>query len=197
MNYLAHCYFAQPTPQSLYGNLLGDFIAGADLQNLTDEAKLGLENHRLVDRVTDAHEALQPLKSVISKERRRFLGIIADVVFDYFLILHWSEFTDENLDKFVNSRYEMIEFVIPEMHPRMSKAMQYMLDQNGLLFNKDLKGVSTTLDRLSRRIRFENNLSGAIEEVEEHYELFESAFLELFPDVEKEIKDANIESKIK
>jgi len=148
MNFLAHCYFAKPTPLSLYGNLLGDFIAGADLQSLPIEVMKGLENHKLVDRFTDSHSALLPLKSVISKNRRRFLGIISDVVFDYFLIKHWNQYSEQILDVFVEDTYQKINTMIPNMHARMASSMQFMVDENGLLVNQNLEGVGKTLDRL-------------------------------------------------
>ena len=174
-------------------SLLGDFIAGADLINLSDEIKLGLENHKLVDRFTDSHPSLLPLKSIISKDRRRFLGIISDVVFDYFLIKHWQSFSEHDLDNFVQDVYQKVESVIPLMHERMARAMRFMLDENGLLVNQNLEGVGKTLNRLSQRIRFENKLMGAIEEVEAHYDAFESAFLTLFPALIEAVETSRIE----
>ncbi len=193
MNFLAHCFLAQATPFSLYGNLLGDFIAGADLDKQADEVLKGLENHKLVDRFTDAHPALPPLKLILSKDRRRFTGIISDVAFDYFLIKHWEKFSDRDLRGFVDEVYVNIRQVIPLMHPRMVQSMEFMLNDDGLLVNQSMEGVGKTLNRLSHRIRFKNKLHGAVEEVEQHYAEFEGAFLWLFPDLMASVVDEGIE----
>jgi len=193
MNFLAHCFFAQPTPFSLYGNLLGDFIGGAALEEMPDEVLKGLKNHKFVDKFTDSHASLQPLKQLMSKERRRFTGIISDVVFDYFLIKHWQQYTPQNLAFFVENVYSQIEQVLPIMHPRMQRSMQFMLSEDGLMVNKDLEGVSKTLNRLSKRIRFENKLLGGIDEVEQHYDAFEKAFLWLLPDLIDAVGNESIE----
>lgn len=197
MNFLAHCFLSQATPFSLYGNLLGDFIAGADLDSLPQEVLLGLKNHKLVDKFTDAHPAITPLKQLMSKDRRRFTGIISDVVFDHFLIKHWHEFAqpDQGLREFVDDVYQQIHQVMPMMHERMQRSMQFMLDNDGLLVNDQLVGVGKTLDRLSRRIRFENKLGGGIEEVEKNYADFESAFLWLMPELIQAVESEGIETK--
>jgi len=96
---------AQPNQYSLYGNLLGDFIAGADLESMPNSVLQGLENHKLVDRFTDSHDSLKPLKELLSKERKRFSGIMSDVVFDYFLIKHWEKFSDQDIHAFVQTAY--------------------------------------------------------------------------------------------
>jgi acyl carrier protein phosphodiesterase len=193
MNFLAHCFLAQPNRYSLYGNLLGDFIAGADLDNQPEQVLKGLENHKLVDRFTDAHEAITPLKKLMSKERRRFTGIISDVVFDYYLIKHWSEFTDRSLHDFIAFVYSEIRIIKPQMHQRMINSMNFMLNHDGLMVNSTIEGVGITLDRLSNRIRFKNNLAGAVEEVELNYDAFDASFMSLFPDLINAVEMAALE----
>ena len=195
MNFLAHCFLSKGTAFSLYGNLLGDFIAGADLEILPDEVLRGLENHKLVDRFTDAHFALEPLKTTVSKDRRRFIGIISDVVFDYFLIKHWRSFHSQEIGLFVGDVYHQIRQVLTMMHPRMQQSMQFMLAHDGLLVNRDLAGVDVTLNRLSKRIRFKNKLHGAIQEVEENYAVFETAFLILMPELIAIVEKQNLEKQ--
>lgn len=193
MNYLAHCFLAQKDGQSLMGNLLGDFIKGADLKNQPERVMLGLENHQAVDKFTDHHHALIPLKQTLSKSRRRFSGIISDVVFDYYLSKHWHLFSDQDMNEFIDHCYVEILAVQHLMHDSMRRAMIFMVEDDGLRINQEMKGVAQTLDRLSRRIRFKNNLTGAISEVEANYDFYEAGFLELFPDLKKHIEQLSIE----
>lgn len=168
---------------------------GADLKNLPEAVLLGLENHKFVDRFADAHVCLPKLKVLLSDERKRFSGIMADVVFDYFLIKHWQTFSQDDLRGFVDLVYREIRLALPNMHSRMVSPMEFMLNNDGLMFNHDLQGVGITLDRLSNRIRFENNLAGGVEEIEQHYDAYEQAFMRLFPDLIAAVEEANIETK--
>lgn len=195
MNYLAHCFFAQTDAQSLMGNLLGDFIKGADLKNQPQQVILGLENHKAVDRFTDQHPALQPLKQSLSSERKRFSGIISDVVFDHFLFKHWAQFSNKDIEMFIDHCYSEILSVQNLMHESMRRAMVFMVEDDGLRINRELSGVGQTIDRLSQRIRFKNKLWGAIEEVEANYTSYEDSFLILFPDLKTHIEQLSIECR--
>lgn len=196
MNYLAHCFLAQKDAESLLGNLLGDFIKGADLKNQPERVLLGLENHQAVDRFTDQHAALRPLKQALSKERRRFSGIISDVVFDHFLSKHWQQFSDQDIEIFIEHCYTEILSVQHLMHHSMRRAMVFMVEDDGLRINRELNGIGQTLDRLSQRIRFENKLRGAINEVEANYSAYEDGFLALFPDLKTYIEQLAIEKPL-
>lgn len=194
MNFLAHCYLAQPNGQSLVGNLLGDFTRGANLESQPKAISLGLANHQAVDKFTDTHSALIPLKERVSKQRRRFVGIMSDVTFDYFLNKHWQDITNKDFDIFVDHCYREIEASQQFMHARMQQAMLFMLKDDGLRINSTLEGVGKTLDRVAHKIRFKNAFDGAIEEIESNYAIYEQAFLHLFPELEAHIKALAIEA---
>jgi len=196
MNFLAHCFLAQPNAESLVGNLLGDFTRGANVDHMPKTVLLGLENHIAVDKFTDTHKVIKPIKISTSKPRKRFAGIMADVVFDYFLIKHWATYTNQNFDEFVDHCYVEIESASDLMHPRMLGAMQFMLNDDGLRINASLDGVSETLDRIAHKIRFKNKFAGAIEEVRENYDLYEASFMQLFPELKAHIELLGIEEVI-
>jgi acyl carrier protein phosphodiesterase len=67
------------------------------------------------------------------------------------------------------------------MPPRMRQVMDYLVAEDWLGSYADLAGVEISLNRLSRRIRFRNNLHGAIGEVRENYAALEQGFLVFFP----------------
>ncbi len=97
MNYFAHLTLARPTVPSKVGNLLGDFMRGVREPDLPEAVRLGLHNHRLVDRFTDHHPLVIESRALFSPQRRRFAGVALDVLFDHFLIRHWSRFHDTPL----------------------------------------------------------------------------------------------------
>ncbi len=181
MNYLAHLCLSRPDAESMVGNLMGDFrkYLGGDL--LPENVHLGIENHVRVDKFTDTNQVIRDIKSLFSHERRRFAGIIIDVAFDYFLIRHWQAFNDEDLDGFIDRAHARISSMWHIMPVHMQYVMKYMIRENWLRSYSSLEGIDHALNQLSRRIRFENKLAGAIEEIEINYEKIEQGFLQFFP----------------
>ena len=70
MNYLAHLTLAQPSVPSKVGNVLGDFMRGAVVSELSEPLRRGLDNHRLVDRFTDHHPWVMAQRRGFSARRR-------------------------------------------------------------------------------------------------------------------------------
>jgi len=192
MNYLAHLFLAQRTPYSLVGNLMGDFIRDVDIGNLPQAVALGVENHKAVDRFTDTHKILAELKTGFTR-RRRFAGIIIDVVFDHFLIKHWPQYSNESRTEFIANSYESLLALKHIMPQRMRQRMSWMVQQDLLNSYEDLDGVADALDGISMRMRFENHLSGAIEEVVDLYGALETGFLRFFRELCEHIGQMNIE----
>ena len=55
MNYLAHFYLADGSPDALVGSLLGDFVKGDDHADYPPEIQRAILIHRQIDSFTDAH----------------------------------------------------------------------------------------------------------------------------------------------
>ena len=195
MNYLAHIFLAQPTVESVCGNLMGDFMKGVDINELPLPIVRGIENHRLVDRFTDAHPAVKSLKKVLSPERRRFSGVIADIVFDHLLIQNWSDYSDVDVETFIEQAYQRISSGRNYMNPGMDWALELMIKENWLHSYATLDGVEAIIERISKRIRFKNCLSGAMDEVEAQLDDYSDAFHRLFPELIQHIIDKRIERR--
>ena len=184
MNYLAHLLLAQREAKTLLGALMGDFRKHVDVRELPEAILRGMEHHRAVDRYTDSHPLVRNLKSLFSQQRRRYAGIIIDISFDHFLSRHWQLFSAEHRSEFIDYVYDCLRQCRTSMPPRMQQAMHYMIQEDWLGSYVELAGVESSLNRLSRRIRFQNNLHGAIEEVAENYSGLERGFLEFFPQLQ-------------
>ena len=74
MNYLGHLYLAEDNPESLIGNLLGDFVKGSISDAYSLEIRKGIALHRKVDLFTDSHTTVRASLNRISPARRRFAG---------------------------------------------------------------------------------------------------------------------------
>lgn len=195
MNYLSHLFFSQRTPLSFTGNLMGDFKPDKTLlQKLPMEILLGIENHRFVDKTTDVFTPVKDLKPLFSKDRRRFAGVLTDIVFDYFLIKHWPHFTQLNFDDFVHKCYDGLHQCQVWMPERMSLITQKMIEHDWLRMYATLEGVAMSIDQVSKRIRFENKMAGAIVEIETHYAEIEVVFMALFTHLKQQVAERAIET---
>lgn len=193
MNYLAHLFFAKPNSLSLTGNLMGDFTKGVDLNLLPQQIIKGIENHRFIDKFTDSHHLVKQLKPILSKPRRRFSGVISDVVFDHFLVLHWQQFSTQSFTEFTAHTYKELTKNPQFMPERMKHVVNRMVEQDWLGAYAQLEITGRAIDSIANRIRFKNDLHGAISEVELHYEYFQQVFIDFFPQLIEQVKIQSIE----
>ncbi|HAZ45182.1 MAG TPA: DUF479 domain-containing protein [Cyanobacteria bacterium UBA11369] len=185
MNYLAHLLLAENTPKSRIGNLMGDFVKG-DLEKYknqySEEIINGIKLHRKVDEFTDTHPIY-----ISSKRRivynRRFSGIIIDVCYDHFLAKHWARFSDEILDKLVNNIYTELQNHQNILPVNLQQALPRMIAEDWLGSYRTPEGVGLAFARIARRLKRENTLATAIDELMNNYSGIESDFLSFFPEV--------------
>lgn len=195
MNHFAHLVLSQPTLESTVGNLLGDFARGLDQASLPQAVMAGLQNHRAVDRFTDAHPLVQEMKRGFSRERRRFAGIALDIYFDHLLIHYWQEFEQRHL-----------ESLIGEFYRRMSEGRELMPDENmrrvtGRIIEydwfgsyRDIDAVAESLDRVAGRIRFANRFDNAIEDLLRNHDMICEGFLAFYPQLQQHVAELDIET---
>ena len=195
MNYLAHLYFAQPNADSHFGNLLGDFGGKIHAQQLPTAVKQGLENHYLVDRFTDSHLAVKQAKGYFTAQRRRFAGIALDVLFDHFLTRHWSHFHQTPLSQFKKSSYALLNENLTFMPSRMQRVVTLMTNNDWFKQYETVEGIGFALDNIAKRIRFTNEFSGCIEDINSHYAELEAVFLTFFPELIEHVKKNALETQ--
>lgn len=195
MNYLAHLYLAQPNADSHFGNLLGDFGGKIHRHQLPIAVQQGLENHYLVDRFTDSHSAVKQAKQLFSIKRRRFAGIALDVLFDHFLIRHWSRFHQTPLSQFKQSSYALLNEKLSYMPSRMQQVITRMVQNDWFKEYETIEGIGFALDNIAKRIRFSNEFSGSIEDINRHYVELNAVFLSFFPELVEHVKQYGLEAK--
>ena len=174
---------------------MGDFKPRQQLLQTLPEAIIrGIENHRLVDKLTDQFQPVKELRPLFSSQRRRYAGIVTDIAFDYFLIKHWSLFEDTPFDEFVLGCYAGLNSSISWMPPRMAHVVSKMDEHDWLSSYRSMDGISATIHQVSKRMRFTNKLSGAEEEIEANYGQIEATFLDLFGHLQEQVEKAAIEA---
>jgi len=183
LNYLAHLYLAQPNADSHFGNLLGDFGGKVHAKHLPKTVQKGLENHYLVDKFTDSHTSVIQAKHLFSPIRKRFSGIALDVLFDHFLIRHWSQFNDIPLVQFKQNSYALLNENLNIMPNKMQKVVLRMTQNDWFKEYETVEGIGSALDNIAKRIRFSNQFNGSIEDIRHNYAELEAVFLTFFPEL--------------
>lgn len=193
MNHLAHLYLARAEPESRLGNLLGDFRRQVDPTELSVPVRRGLDNHRHVDALTDAHPLVAHGRRLFSRRRRRFAGIALDVVFDHFLIRHWSRFATQPLDKFIGEVYRDLEYTMPGLVEPARVSLQTMIDRDWLRACASLDSSGRVLDHLAGRLRFPHDFTGTVDEIRVLDRELEDIFLGFFPELRAEVARRDLE----
>ncbi|NJP09697.1 MAG: DUF479 domain-containing protein [Leptolyngbyaceae cyanobacterium RU_5_1] len=183
MNYLAHLYLANETPELIIGSILGDFVKGT-LQNLyTPDIRNGIELHRKIDSYTDSHQVVHASKCIITAQRRRFAGIMIDLFYDHFLAKSWSQYSSISLYDFSQHVYGVLvesQAILPDS---LGKILPYMIEQNWLISYQEINHIGRALNGISRRLKRPNSLLNSAEELEWNYLLFEENFQIFFPEL--------------
>lgn len=185
MNYLAHLFLAPPDDLSRLGNIMADFMKDVDTDELPDTVLVGIQLHRSIDVFTDTHPVVRDLRKNFSSSRRRFSGVVLDVVFDHFLIKNWSLFCEDDLDEFIDSCHAALWRQRKHMPERMEMVVEWMIKRDWIRSYRDIERVGHALDGLASRLQVKHGFHGAIDEVESFYEDIESGFHIFFPQLVK------------
>lgn len=183
MNYLAHLFLSAGTPESLIGNLLGDFVKGSTVNLYGGEIRKGIDLHRKVDSYTDSHAIVRSSKSLISPQRRRFAGVLVDVFYDHFLAKNWRDYSEVPLSDFARCAYKILQEnrdILPES---LQRVLPIIIARDLLSSYQEISEIASTLARMSARIKRINNLASGIEDLTVNYQQLESDFRAFFPDL--------------
>jgi acyl carrier protein phosphodiesterase len=183
MNYLAHLFLADPTPELLIGNLLGDFRTGISLDRYSPLIRQGIETHLKIDAYTDSHPIVRTDKQLFSPTQRRFAGIILDVLYDHYLAKHWGNYSPIALTDFSRNVYHILHShrdILPE---KLQRALPEMIQNDWLCSYAELTTIEYVLTRMAKRFKRPTPIAASYSEILTHYAALESGFLSFFPDL--------------
>lgn len=186
MNYIAHLHIAKVTQTSYAGNLLGDFPWQPDPQQR--ELWQGWRLHQAVDVYVDAHPQSAFFKSIPRAGRRRFAGIVQDILMDHWLVQHWQRFENTPFSVFASEAVNELardKAYCPERLQRMIGSLE---QENWLADLGTEWGVARAIRSIQRRWPLGHHLEPFIEELPLLLEQAEQPFLTIYPDVIAEAK---------
>ena len=194
MNYLAHLYFAKPTADSNFGNLLGDFRRGVDLSTLNSNVQRAVENHSQIDKFTDSHPVVKASIQLFDSKYRRFAPVALDILYDHFLIGFWDQYHVNDFAHFTQQSYALLRQRMHLMPARMQLVIEHMTTHDGLAGYQPLEGVKNAIGHVAGRIRFANEFANCFNDIEKHYPALQTNFEEFFPQLQAFVVHNPIES---
>lgn len=195
MNYLAHLYLSQESCLSKAGNLMADFLKHVDLAKQPQGILDGIKNHQATDKFTDSHPLIIGLKDEFDPRFRRFVPIILDVTYDHMLAKSWQQYHDEDLHMFTARCYRELATAERYMPDSMKYRLQEISKHDWLASYVGIEAVERTLNAISNRMRFDNDLDQSYGEVLQLYQLIEDSFEQFFPELCAHISAQDLESR--
>ncbi len=190
MNYLAHAFFSGTDEDILLGNMIGDFVKGSSvLDSFPDSIRKGLELHRSIDAFTDQHTATIKAKNYFRPVYGLYSGAFVDVVYDHFLANDAKFFPQENaVAEFSLKTFHTLDLHLDQMPPDFLHLYKYMKKENWLLQVKSMRGIETSMNRLTRRMPSIENGAEAYRILVQHYYELNQIYFEFIDDVENFVK---------
>lgn len=185
MNFLAHLFLADDSPESRIGSLMPDLVRGPLPRDLHPVVAAGAMLHRKVDGFTDTHRIFYQSRQRLRERHGLYSGILVDVIYDHYLAANWQRWHDQSLDAFVADVHGSFTQGCDHMPERMRTIVGRMDSQQWLLCYASLDGIELTLQRMSLRLseRFDRDvrLHDAMDEMRAEYDAFGDDFAGFFP----------------
>lgn len=168
MNFLAHALLAGDDPALIVGGVAGDFIKGTLERRLAEglppDLVRGVALHRAIDAFAESHPAFRRSRDRISPLRRRYAGVLVDVLYDHLLAREWAAHHPRPLPAFVADVYALIGERLGDLGPA-APTLRLMAAEDWLGSYASRDGIAAILERMARRARRPNPLAGGEDEL--------------------------------
>ena len=162
MNFLAHLFLADDTPESMLGNLAGDFVRGSLEDRFEPAIGAAILEHRKIDEFTDTHREISAFRRVIAADHRHYASVISDIFLDYFLSSDWHLYSDEPREEFIARVFRTLDPLIDRMPGHLPFVYERMRDGGWLQSYAAVRGIETALRNVSRRFTRPVRLDAAV-----------------------------------
>jgi acyl carrier protein phosphodiesterase len=152
MNFLAHLFFAEDTPESRIGNLAGDFVKGLLHDRFAPAIAAGIMEHRKLDAFTDTHPEIASVRRILSPESGHYSRVVGDMFIDHFLARDFARYDGRGLPQFLEHVWSQIDPRVDDLPGRLRYVYPRMRDEGWLLSYREVAGIRTALYNMSFRI---------------------------------------------
>jgi acyl carrier protein phosphodiesterase len=182
MNFIFHMLLSGNDDQLMVGNFMGDFVKGPLQGRFSPGIHRGVTLHRKIDSHADRHPLFRQSRHRLSGVYGLYRGVMVDIFYDYFLVNEWDQWSREPFDIFLSRTRSVVDLhreALPErMHNLVPVIFEELLPSYGTI-----DGIGSALQRLSRRIKRPNPLSGSEKELTDNLEELRSDFRAFTPEI--------------
>lgn len=180
MNYLAHLYLSSGIGAIAAGNFMGDGIKGAVPTTLPTEVRIGIHLHRFIDTYTDDHPVSAAARRLLHPHFSKYAGVVLDMVYDHFLAVRWSEYSDQPLDDFVKGHFDSFAPYLDFFPSKSLRLYEGMSSGDWIQNYATIDGMDRSFRGLSRRTRFDSGMEKGAAVLVAKYDRLGEAFAEFF-----------------
>jgi acyl carrier protein phosphodiesterase len=119
----------------------------------------------------------------LHKNYGHYSGVIVDILYDHFLAKNWSNYSEIELEDYVENFYEILEDHYEILPLRIQRLMPFMIADNWLLNYSKIEGIQRVLDGMNRRTKHKSKMNEATKELIKFYNEFEEEFTLFFKEL--------------
>jgi len=183
VNFLAHIYLSADDPMITIGNFMADGIKGKKYLKYSEGIQKGILIHRWIDTYTDSHAIVKQSTKRLHAKYGHYSGVIVDILYDHFLAKNWATYHNEPLADYIANFYQLLINNHELLTPRIQRMMVPMIRDNWLLSYATIEGIGTVLYNMNIRTKRRVAMDKAIEDLKEHYVVFEEEFTSFFEEL--------------
>jgi acyl carrier protein phosphodiesterase len=185
MNYLAHIFLSGIEETVLIGNFIGDYVKGKDYVRYPDSIRKGIVLHRRIDSFTDTHKIVSQSKRYFAPEYHKWAGIVTDILYDHYLILHWDKFCPVSLDEYKEDIFDVLQKYYPVLPERVKYFVPSFIQNDWINTYSTPEGIVNVLYSMSLRTPLPDKSQFAAEVIKKYYIQLDSEFMTFFIDLLK------------
>jgi acyl carrier protein phosphodiesterase len=185
MNFLAHLFLSGNSEGLIIGNFIADSVKGSDYKKYPPEIQKGILLHRMIDTFTDTHPVVEESKKRLRLKYRKYSSVIVDIYYDHYLAINWNNYSNTKLDNYTQNIYKIIQKNHSILPGKSAEFAKYMFRYNILEAYSTFSGIEQVLKGMAGRAKIESNMELAIEDLKEHYTLFEKEFIDFFKELQE------------
>jgi acyl carrier protein phosphodiesterase len=183
MNYLAHIHLSGSNDEILTGNFISDFIRNKEVVGLSAQKKNGVLLHRHIDAYTDIHPIVRNVTKIFRQSQRKYAPVVADIVFDYFLVKSWNLYNTENLSSYKSKAYVRLSANVNDIPDKAAKKVIAMCSGDFISSYESLEGLTHVFKRMDKRSSFPSHFVDAIHVLVDKEEEIHEHFLQFYPEL--------------
>jgi len=190
MNWLAHVFLSENHIEHQLGNLLTDPLKAKAWEGASPRILSGIETHKRIDRFTDSHPLVSESKVRLAK-RGPLKGVALDILYDYYLSIHWEKFANIERVSFLETFRTQAPLAIVNYPDKAQEVIARVVINRQLSSYVSMQGVEDAFGRIDKRLtertRAKDTTTRYLPIIEKENSYLEGAFLEFFPELMGEV----------